>query len=273
MYILLRSSIALAAVALAGATTPAPADAGPAIASHRASYVLSLGPTKSNSTVTGLSGGMYLDWHDTCEGWIIEQRMRFEMVDTDGDAIDSEITFSSWEAHDGLSYRFTMRTVRDGDVTEELRGRAKLDGKGKGGKATFSLPENLELDLAAGTIFPTEHSIVLLEQALAGVQQFSRQVFDGATVDGSLDVNAVIGMPVKEETRSNAKVSKIADRPSWRVRMAFFKPGENSSEPEYETSIRMLDNGVGMEFVFDYGEFSIRARMDSLEELPTPRCE
>jgi hypothetical protein len=113
---------------------------------------------------------------------------------------------------------------------------------------------------------------MLLEKAMAGERQFSRSVFDGATVDGALDVNAVIGSPVKAETISGGKVAAIADRPSWRVRMAFFKPGENSSEPEYETAIRMLDNGVGLDFLFDYGEFSIRAKLDGLEQLPAPRC-
>ena len=52
--------------------------------------------------------------------------------------------------------------------------------------------------------------------------------------------------------------------------MAFFKPG--GSQPEYETAIRMVDNGVGIEFLFDYGDFSIRAKLDNLEELPAPRC-
>src|SRR5262245_36943341 len=177
MRTFLGSCVAFSILAMVGATTPTVRAAGPEIVSHRATYVLGLGSAKANSTVSGIKGGMYLDWHDTCEGWIIEQRMRFEMIDTDGDSVDSEITFSSWESHDGLSYRFTMRTVRDGEVTEELRGRAKLDGRGKGGKAIFTLPENLELDLVPGTIFPTEHSVVLLERALAGERRFSRQVF------------------------------------------------------------------------------------------------
>lgn len=272
MRILARSVIAASFVACIAAL-PGEVSAQavpPHIASHRATYVLSLGQAKSNSTVGGLKGGMYLDWHDTCEGWLIEQRMRFQIVDTDGDAVDSDITFSSWEAHDGLSYRFTMRTTRNGDVTEELRGRAALDGPGKGGKAVFSLPENLEMDLAPGTVFPTEHSLILLQKAMAGEKQVSRLVFDGATVDGALDVNAIVGSLLKAEPPESAKVAPIANRPSWRVRMAFFKP--HASEPEYETAIRMLDNGIGLDFVFDYGEFSIRAKLDSLEELPVPRC-
>ena len=197
------SCVAVAAVALIGLATPVAQAAGPEIASHRAGYVLSLGPTKSNSQIADLKGGMYLDWHDTCEGWLIEQRMRFDMVDVDGNSVDSDITFSSWESHDGLSYRFTMRTLRNGEVSEELRGRAQLDGKGKGGKAYFSLPENLVLDLAPGTVFPTEHSALLIEKALADERTFSRDVFDGATADGALDVNAVIGQPLRAETFSN----------------------------------------------------------------------
>ncbi len=242
------------------------------IASHRASYVLSLGTARTNANITAIHGGMYIDWHEVCDGWIISQRMRFQIFDGDGEAIESEITFSSWEARDGLSYRFTMRTARNGEVTEELRGRAQLDGRDKGGKAKFSQPENLEFDLAPGTIFPTEHSILLIERALANERHFSRVVFDGATSDGALEISAVIGPRMAPEKSDQVKVAEIASRPWWNVRMAFFKPGDKNSEPEYETALRMLDNGVGLDFLFDYGDFSIRAKLDRLEALPKPGC-
>src|SRR5262245_30464233 len=152
------------AIAVAG---PALADAAN-IASHRAAYVLSLGAAKANSGVSAIDGGMFIDWQEVCGGWTISQRMRFKVYAEEGEVIDNDISFSSWEAQDGLSYRFTLRTVRNGDVVEQLRGRATLDGRGKPGKVEFSEPEGETLDLPAGTIFPTEHSIQLLKSAMAG---------------------------------------------------------------------------------------------------------
>jgi hypothetical protein len=136
---------------------------------------------------------MFIEWQEVCDGWTINQRMRFQMADSEGDRSDTDISFSSWESRDGLSYRFTMRSMRDGEVNETLRGRASLEGKGKGGKAVFAEPEGLELDLPAGTLFPTEHTLELIRLGEAGDRHLSRMVFDGATDDGALEVNAIIG--------------------------------------------------------------------------------
>lgn len=248
------------------------APASAQIASHRAAYKLSLGSGKASGIIE-LDGAMYIDWHEVCEGWTISQRMRFQIVDEDGQPVDSDISFSSWEAKDGLTYQFTLRTLRNGEVAEELRGRAELDGRGKGGRAIFTEPEEEVIELPPGTIFPTEHSIELLRKANAGEKIFARQVFDGATLDGALEINALItGRVPPEKTLGPRIAADLAKGPSWRVRMAFFKPEEQGAEPEYETSMRLLDNGVGLDFLFDYKDFSIKAQLEQLEALPKPRC-
>jgi hypothetical protein len=242
------------------------------IASHRAAYKLSLGNGKSSGIAT-LEGAMYIDWHEACEGWTISQRMRFQLFDDDGEPIDNDISFSSWEAKDGLNYRFTLRTLRNGEVAEELRGKAELEGRGKGGKAVFSEPEDEVIELPPGTIFPTEHSILLIQRAQAGDKIFARQVFDGATLDGALEINALIAGKLQPPKPASSKIAAdLLKGAAWRVRMAFFKLEEQAAEPEYETSLHLLDNGVGLDFVFDYKDFSIKAQLEQLEPLPKPRC-
>lgn len=249
------------------------APASAQIASHRAAYSLSLGSAKT-SGVSNLEGAMYIDWHEACEGWTISQRMRFQIFDEDGQPIDSDISFSSWEAKDGLSYRFTLRSTRNGEVDDELRGHAELDGPGKGGKAVFEGdPEPEVIELPPGTLFPTEHSIQLIERAKAGDRVFARKVFDGATLDGALEINALITSKVPPQKPANKNIAAdLVNHPSWRVRMAFFKLDEQAAEPEYETSLGLLDNGVGLDFLFDYRDFSIKAQLEQLEALPKPRC-
>lgn len=258
---------------LAGALllSGAPAQAAE-IAPHRASYTLSLGKTRSASGIASVTGAMFIEWQEVCDGWTISQRMRFQISDSDGDRSDNDISFSSWESRDGLSYRFTMRSMRDGDVTETLRGRAELSGKGKGGKALFVEPDGLEIELPPGTLFPTEHTLVLIKAAEAGQKQLSRMVFDGATQDGALDVNAVIGAKISIPAATPQIAAAVSRGPAWHVRMAFFKTGSQSSEPEYETSLGLQDNGVGRDYTFEYPEFSLKSRLDLLEVLPKPSC-
>ena len=245
----------------------------PEISPHRASYTLSLGSSNASASgVIDIDGAMYIEWQEVCDGWTINQRMRFQMTDGDGDRTDNDINFSSWEAKDGLSYQFTLRSLRDGDLDESLRGRAYLDGKGKGGKAIFSEPKGLEIALPPGTLFPTEHTLVLIRAAEKGVRQVARMVFDGASRDGALAVNAMIGRKGPEKAAEPKIARSVGARPSWRVRMAFFKTDNLTGVPAYETGVRLQDNGVGRDYSFDYPEFSIKSKLDLLEALPKPKC-
>ncbi len=263
--------LAILWVGLSGVTVEA---AEAELASHRAAYSLSLGTAKV-SGVSAIDGAMSVDWQETCDGWTMAQRMRFRVFDADGESMENDITFSSWEARDGLSYRFTMRTLRNGEVADELRGRASLAGAGKGGKAVFTEPENEVLELPPGTMFPTEHTLQLIDRMKQGERNFTRLVFDGATVDGAMDVNAVMGAPIAPDAPAadNRVAGELLKGESWRVRLAFFRTDDQrGSEPEYETSMRLFANGVGLDFVFDYQEFSIKARLERLDALPRPRC-
>jgi len=262
----------LAALTLGAALVAVPSAFAADIAPHRATYTLSLGGAKSSTGVVDIQGAMYIEWQEVCDGWTINQRMRFAMTDSDGDRTDNDINFSSWEAKDGLSYRFTLRSLRDGEVDETLRGRAYLDGKGKGGKAIFAEPDGLQIDLPPGTLFPTEHTLVLIRLAEKGEQQVARMVFDGATRDGALEVNAILGAKTREAGADPKIAAGVGARPAWHVRMAFFKNDDRTGEPEYETGLRLQDNGVGRDYTFEYPEFAIKSRLDLLEPLPKPKC-
>jgi hypothetical protein len=263
-----RLRLPLAAV-LAAALWAASPVAAQEVAPHRAAYSLSLGEARGE--ISKIDGALVIDWGEVCEGWTITQRMKFRMSGTESGDVDTDIVFSSFESRDGRNYRFSLRTTRDGEVVEDLRGRASLDPD-KGGKAEFTMPENTTLDLPPGTMFPTAHSILLLNLAAGGEQQVTRPVFDGATLDGALDVSAIIGRRAAPDATLAAKSPGIGDRPSWSVRMAYFDPTDKAGTPSYETSMRMLDNAVAADYAFEYPEFSIRAKLERLDALPKPRC-
>ncbi|MBI3452177.1 MAG: cell envelope integrity EipB family protein [Rhodospirillales bacterium] len=257
---------------VAAALTVMAEPAAAQLVSHRALYTLSMGAARAGSGVNAIRGTMSLELQEVCEGWTLNQRMRFQVFDGEGEPIDTDISFSSWEARDGLHYRFTLRSLRNGEVSEELRGGARLAAHGKGGKAEFTKPEGQTIDLPPGTLFPTEHSLVLIRAAEAGERHVSRPVFDGATFDGAMDISAAIGSPHPPEPAGSTTIDKVVERPSWRMRLAIFKPGDRNAEPDYETSVWMLDNGVGRDFVFDYSDFSIKAQLTRLDALPKPQC-
>ena len=246
------------------------------IAPHRALYSLTLGSSKSSSGVIGATGAMVYEWGETCDGWTVQQRFRLRLQYAEQDGVDISSNLVTWESKDGLRYRFNERRLRNGETDEEIKGEAKLDGTGKGGTAEFSRPEATTLTLAPGVLFPTAHTILLIERAQAGDQFISKQVFDGATVENASQITAVIGPPLKASA-TPAGATKPADsvilkRPSWRVRLAFFPADDKSGQPDYELGMRLLDNGVSQDMSLDYSDYVIRAKLDEIEALPRPTC-
>jgi len=252
------------------------------IAPHRALYTMSLGTAKQNGGVVAARGSMVFEWGETCDGWTVEQRyklrLRYAEASAGGGAGDGEIEISSnfvtWESKDGLRYRFYQKKLKNGALDGETRGEARLDGKGQGGKVEFSKPAASAIDLAPGVIFPTAHTMLLLERAQSGEQFVAQPVFDGASEENAAVVSAVIGgsqsaaASAAEEPIKNALLA----RPSWRVRLAFFSADSTTDKPDYELGMRLLDNGVSRDMVLDYSEFAIKAKLDEIEALPKPSC-
>ncbi|HXP72774.1 MAG TPA: cell envelope integrity EipB family protein [Stellaceae bacterium] len=270
--IALAAGLLLAWVGLAQATEISP---------HRALYSLSLESSKAGSGVVDASGAMIYEWGETCDAWTVQQRFRLRLVYEDADPVELSSTLVSWESKDGLRYRFNERRLRNGEPDEEVRGEARLDGPGKGGKADFTKPDATTLTLAPNVLFPTAHTLLLIERAKAGDNFLSRDVFDGATEDNASQISAVIGTRMEpsatdEKAASGNKdkqlKSPLIERPSWRVRLAFFPADTKSDEPDYELGMRLFDNGVSGDMSLDYSDYVIRAKLDEIEPLSKPAC-
>jgi hypothetical protein len=259
---------ALLFISLVAAAGPA---AGAEIAPHRALYSMRLGKVRSGSSVVDARGAMEYEWGETCSGWTIEQRYRLRMRYAESPDAEIQSNFVTWESKDGQRYRFNDKEMRNGKVTQDLRGTARLDGPGKGGVALFSQPRPHARKLPAGVLFPSAHTILLIDAARRGRHFIVRKVFDGSADEGAIEVSAVIG-PKLIPDPAEEKLSPLLRRPGWNFRLAFFPADSNAEEPDYELGMQLLDNGVSQAMVIDYGEYVIDAKLDDIEPLPKPHC-
>jgi hypothetical protein len=238
---------------------------------HRALYAMTLGRAGGSAGVTAAAGTMAYQWGETCDGWTVEQRYRLKMGYADSPDVAIASNFVTWEAKNGLSYRFNQKETRNGKADEEIRGVAKLDGPGKGGAADFEKPAGKSFELPAGMMFPSAHTIFLINEAKAGATFISKHIFDGATVENAVLVSAVIGPRIAPDPAA-AKQSPLLNRPGWRVRLAFFPADPKEEKPDYELGMLLLDNGVSRDMVIDYGDYAIHAKLDDIEPMPKPGC-
>jgi hypothetical protein len=291
------SSLVIALFA-AGPTARA-ADAAAQVVPHRAIYKMSLLSARSASKITDVRGRMLFEWADACDGWTTEQRFQLRFVYAEGDETNMTTNYATWEAKDGRSYRFNVRKTVNGEADDEVRGDAQLTAPSaaapsatapsaaapsatapsagqksgddqSGGVAHFVRPDDNEMALPLDTLFPTAHTLAVLEHASKGDTFFMRTVFDGADADGATAVSAVIGRA--EPTRTASTDPLIKDQKAWPVRMAFFPLKSDSPQPEYEMSLRLLPSGIAESMVIDYGDFTVNAVLEQIEALAKSGC-
>lgn len=262
--------VAAVAPVLGLATTPALGD-GIEVQPHRGVYNLELSGSRSNSTVVHARGVLEYEWADACDGWTVSQRAKIEVGHNDGRVYDFGWSYSAWEAKDGETYRFFIRRLFGGVPEEELKGKAKVSS-GKGGAAEFEAPEPREVPLPAGTLFPSRHTIQVLEALQSDDMPLWREVFDGSGEEGIYGVSAAEVQELAPGDARGFESALLADQTSWFVQLAFFGTDESESLPEQEQGMRLYANGVADQMTFDYGDFSVSARLKELEALPDSGC-
>ena len=265
-----RAIVSAVALAVLAALPAAAASPGSGIVAHRALYKVALAGATSSAEIIDVRGRMGFEWRDDCDGWAIEQRylMSFSRASGDGYEISSEYT--TWESKAGDVYRFIIDRERGGGA-EHIEGRAVMPlplGSGAG-KATFTAPRREEFLLAADTLLPTEHTLRLIAEAGKGRRFFRATVFDGSEVEAGSLVSAVIGAP---KTGAAPIDHPALAGEYWPVRLAFFKPGQAESAPDFEMSVDLLANGIARRMLLDYGDIRVAMTLERLETLDTKAC-
>lgn len=267
---LFATVLSLAAAAGTPDAVAGPAGAAIEIAPHRAVYKMSLASARQSSSIADVRGKMQFEWADACAGWTIEQRFGLNFLYAEGEEMEMRLTYATWESKDGLQYRFNVRKMINGKLDEEVRGDANLETLGGPGVVKFLRPKPQQIDLPMGAMFPSRHTLELLEQASAGQHLFLRTVFDGADAEGPSEVNAVIGDVYR--TDDAPLTHTLLTGPGWPVRLAFFPLAKGEGVPEYELQLRLRHNGIAEKMLIDYGDFTLDVVLEALETLPRSGC-
>ncbi|MDH3228188.1 MAG: cell envelope integrity EipB family protein [Alphaproteobacteria bacterium] len=270
---MIRMTAASAAVLIAlTAALPAPAAE---LVSHRAFYRLSLASLSSDSEISDVQGGIGYEISDGCDGWIVEQQYAMRVLWSNGNEIDTSDSFVSWESKDGLNYRFNVKKSRNGTEYMLVNGNAELESKGGPGMARFDEPEGDRIALPKGTVFPTEHTVRLLQRARKG-EKFDRQlVFDGSEVESAAPVSTVIlaRRPAKDD---GVVKPPLGPHPVWPMKLAFYAAEGTASQgeelPEFELSMDLQENGIATGLVLQFDGFSLNGTLESLKALPEAGC-
>jgi hypothetical protein len=245
---------------------------------HRAVYDLSLLSTKGMAGVDEARGRLVFEITGTaCDGYATNFRQVTELrgAESSGGDRSFDVRSASFESGDGASLRFSNDTVRSGK-TDHVEGKARITGKGL--EISVAKPEATSLSVTGDTLFPNAHIKRLIAEAMESNKLFSTKVYDGSDTGRKVyDTFAVIGAPVSPEAANDAEPAAKADQlkghASWPVSLSYFEPGAGERLPSYQMSFILYDNGVSRTLKLNYGDFSLKGDLKSIEFLKPQPCD
>ncbi len=255
-------------LAPAAAIAVEPAELALRLQPHRVIYSLVLKTLDTTGGVVDARGAISYEFAETCDGWTTKHTFRLGLTRQDSNEKMVRTDYTSWESKDGLNFRFTTRTLTDGQETENRSGRATLDShggpgraivEGKGARKDIALPRN--------TTFPTWHTLVVLAGARNGEPIIWRHMFDGSNEGKITGIHVVI----KDEVP--AQRAALFDQPGWRFRASYFDPPQaDKNVPTYRIIMTITEGGVTTAMVLDYDDFELESKVERIEPLPRARC-
>jgi hypothetical protein len=144
-------------------------------------------------------------------------------------------------------------------------------------KVTVNKPKKDNFDFGANILFPAQHTLKLLGAARSDDNVFRADLFDGS--EGGKKVYAttgIIGKNMHGEIPANSPAAKIAKLPRYKISLSFFEPVADHTGEQmelYDIASIMFDNGVTYSMQMNYPDFSIEAKLESLELLPMGECK
>lgn len=237
--------------------------------SHKAVYQIDLWKNTSNSSVESVNGKTFYSINKGCDGWYSTEKYAINFIFSEGQTSEFISQYETWESHKGDSFSFSITEDSTYNGRQTHEGYANLfTGYGE---ASFIGSEEGTVELPSDTVFPVQHLSSLIQQANTGGHVYQTHLFIGGEMsDSQYFVSSLIGKAKHSPPRID--LGHMADDKYWPLRVAYFDPTASDAEPEYEIEFMVQENGVIRSYIVDYGDFSMRAIMESFDPLNDDTC-
>lgn len=241
---------------------------------HRAVYDFTLGKSEGPKGPVAAKGRIVFEIRgDACTGYAVNFRQETEVSPPEGEAHSADVRSATFEAADGKSFRFRIKTRMNGQLDKTVEGSAERSPGGLSIGLTKPAPE--KIDLGVSVTFPVQQTMRSLEVARKGGSVLELKTFDGSgdgkTVYHSLQI---IGAPLTKPAGDlTANVAAMKSMKRWRVVASNFDLKNTDAPALYSITFDMWENGVSSNVSIDYGTFTLNGKMSKLEVFPVKPCK
>lgn len=279
----LRPLAAVLAIIVAVPAHAAPPTQAINLAPHRAIYDMTLRDATAGSNISDIRGRLVFDFEGaTCDGYTLKSRLVTETVDRDGNTTLTDLRSSTWETFAGDKFRFENSQYVGKELSEQSSGHATRSKKADGIDVNLKKPSSQQLQFAGAALFPTQHSIAILEAALRGETVLQADIYDGSEQGNKLfRTTTFIGKPAETAAEQipggESDKAKLKGMTAWPVAISYFeavpRPTQDEGVPTYELSFHLLANGVSRDLLINYGNFLVRGELKRVEFYDQTKCQ
>ncbi|MBC6717184.1 DUF1849 family protein [Aurantimonas sp. DM33-3] len=272
-----RSRSALILTMIATSLFAFPAKAAD-IVPHLAVYDMSM--LRKSSDLVGGSGRIALKLErETCEQIELDYRFvaRFEREDATVVTDQQTVSVENFAAR---AYHFTTRTFVDNVEGWVIRGSATNTDTRTRVEIAEPSAETFDLPLS---VFPTAHTMDLIDMAIAGESLVEARLYDGDNEAGKLLTTTAIITPVEAEATppgpanpeaASSPVAAMLDLRRWRVAESYYNSDSKlDGLPLFQTSYTLYENGISDDIIIDNGDYAFSGSLSKLELAAAPDCE
>lgn len=252
------------------------------LAPHRAIYDMSLGKSVAGANISDVRGRLVFDFSgSSCEGYALNTRLVTEIVDRDGKATVTDLRSTTWEHAKGERFRFNSSQYMNQRLSEQVVGLASRGKDGADVNVAIEKPKKQKVKLGGPAMFPTQHSLAVLDAAQRGRSLVQANIYDGSEKGVKVfETTTFIGNPFPAGGAAGFKAipnsEKLDGLVSWPVSISYFEPkegaGGDEGTPTYELSFRLYANGVSRKLQIDYGNFSIAGELSRIDFSEPAKC-
>jgi EipB-like len=252
------------------------------LAPHRAIYDMSLGKAVAGANISDVRGRLVFDFSGSaCEGYALNTRLVTEIVDRDGKEMVTDLRSSTWEHAKGERFRFNSSQYLNQRLSEQVVGLASRGKDAAGVNISIEKPKKRQVKLGGSAMFPTQHSLAVLDAAQRGRSLVQANIYDGSEKGAKyFETTTFIGNPFPPGGNAGFKTipnsEKLDDLVSWPVSISYFETkedgGSDEGTPTYELSFRLYANGVSRKLQIDYGNFSIAGELSRIDFFEPAKC-
>ncbi len=252
------------------------------LASHRAIYDMSLKDAVSGSNISDLRGRLVFDFEgSSCAGYTLKSRLVTKVVDGEGNSTLTDLRSTTFENSAGDKFRFENSQYLGRQLSEQVKGLAKRREKKGEIQVDLREPQKSQLKFNGRVLFPTQHSIAILQAAQRGEKILQADIFDGSEQGNKLfKTTTFIGEPIEPGSGDGfggiENPDKLSRLRSWPVSISYFETVENPAQdeglPTYELSFRLFANGVSRNLLINYGDFLVHGELTRLDFYEPAKC-